>query len=154
MAPPTEQEAKSGKTVETAGQRSEHRNHGVPGDGQSKAAPGADAVHQPPAKRQANGIGHAERDHQVGVIGVAPVILDLQVGREQRKRLPVNVINDEHGADPPAQMLDRAWPRTGGLFRGGHLSLFCGSHFFAQQAGGGVIQVHGGIGMLAQDGGR
>ena len=85
----SQQEAKSHKTVEAACQRSQHRRYRVPGDCQSQTPPCADAIHQPAAYRLPDGVGHAESDDYVSVVGIGPVVLQLKIRGEKRKGLAV-----------------------------------------------------------------
>jgi hypothetical protein len=53
-------------------------------------------------------VGDTKRNHDVCIVSVGPVVLELEVRRQQRERLPVQVIDDggrkENSADPPAQV--------------------------------------------------
>src|SRR5450755_3869719 len=103
----SQQEAKCRKTVEAACQRSQHRRYRVPSDCQSQTPPCADAVHQPAAHRLPDGVGQAESDDYVSVVGIGPVVLQLKIRGEKREGLAVYVVNDgrrkQEPADPPAQ---------------------------------------------------
>ena len=52
------------------------------------------------------GVKDAKGNDKVGIVGVGPVVGDLEIRRQQRERLPVHVVDhrrgEEHGDNPPA----------------------------------------------------
>ena len=75
-------------------------------DCERQAASGSNAIEQSAEESLSKRIRYPEGDHDIGVIAVGPVVLELQVGSQQREGLPVNVIDNSGGkedcADPPA----------------------------------------------------
>src|SRR5713226_4559433 len=110
--PRAEKKPKAQKTVKASRQRRQNRNDRIPQNRKRQPAFGSDAVHQSSAQCLTNGIRHAKRHHAVGVIGVRPVKILLETRSQQRKRLPVNIIDDrgrkQNSANPPAQRRDGA----------------------------------------------
>ena len=161
-----EQKAEAEETVKAASERGENGNDGIEKDGEGEAAFCADAIEEASEKSLADGIGDAKSDHDVGVIGVGPVMFELEVGGEEGKSLAVDVIDDggseEDGANPPAQVRDGArpcgsWGRRGRC--GGHCSLrfrcwrgVLGKRGGRKQLRGVAVEIDGGVGMRAEDG--
>ena len=102
----TEKETESGEAEDAICEGGQERDDGVPRNADSEAAAGADAIDLAAANGLSDGIGDAESDSDGGVVGVGPVVLLLEEGREDGKSLAVDVVDDRGGeeeyADPPA----------------------------------------------------
>ena len=102
-----EQEAEGREAAEAGRQRRQHRGHRVEGHADRQARARAEAIEQAARQRLPAGIGDAERDDQHREVGVAPLELGLDVRRQHRQRLAVDVVDDggkkQQPADVPAQ---------------------------------------------------
>ena len=102
-----EQEAERGEAAKPGRQRRQHRRSRVESHARRQARAGPEAVQQPARHRLPPGVGDAERDDQHRKVGVAPLELGLDVRRQHRQRLPIDVVDDggkkQQPADVPAQ---------------------------------------------------
>src|SRR5213079_424328 len=70
-----QQETKQPETVETACEWCKHRNQRVPRDCKGQTAASANAIHEAAKQALTDRIGNAERNHNVGIVGIRPVVL-------------------------------------------------------------------------------
>jgi hypothetical protein len=110
--PRAEEKTQAGKAEEALGERGEHGDGGVPGHGEGEAAACAEVVHEAATGGLAEGVSDAEGDDDGGVVGVGPVVLEFEEGREEGEGLAVDIVDDrggeEEGAYPPAEAMDGA----------------------------------------------
>ena len=96
-SPAPSRNRKKAKLCRPRGQRSEHRNQRIESDRVGNSASRAYAVNQPPTNCLSQGVRNAKSNHDRGIIRVRPVKVDLQKWRQNRKRLPVEIIDDRGG---------------------------------------------------------
>src|SRR6185503_16728694 len=106
-----EEKPEEAKRPQAAGERRQHRRHGVPRDGDAQPRARPDRIEEPPRTSLPERIRHSERDHDQREIRVAPPILVLQRRPEDAERLAIDVIDDggkkKKCANPPAQTATR-----------------------------------------------
>ena len=66
-------------------------------NGQGQASPGSDPIHDTSKHGLTERVSDAKRDYDICVVCIGPVIFNFQIWSEQRKRLPIDIVDDRGG---------------------------------------------------------